>query len=42
MPCINCQAEKGDSAGPKVRRVSMRAFMVKPKSPKVSKNLTPW
>jgi hypothetical protein len=35
-PAAACQALIGASAGPSVRSVSMRAFMVKPKSPKVS------
>lgn len=32
----------GERTGPKVRKPSMRHFMVKPKSPKVSKKRTPW
>ncbi len=31
----------GESEGPKVRMISMRAFIVKPKSPKVSWKITP-
>jgi hypothetical protein len=35
------EAESGDSVGPSVRIVSMRAFIVNPKSPNVSKKTTP-
>jgi len=35
-PCSRSQALNGEMAGPKTRRISMRAFIVKPKSPKVS------
>ena len=42
MPCSSSNADIGDSVGPSVRIVSIRAFMVKPKSPKVSWNRTPW
>ena len=41
-PCSSSQAFIGDRDGPKVRMISMRAFMVKPKSPKVSWKMTPW
>jgi hypothetical protein len=36
MPCSSIHADIGASVGPSVRAVSMRAFIVKPKSPKVS------
>ena len=36
MPCSSRNAESGESVGPSVRIVSIRAFIVKPKSPKVS------
>ena len=35
-PCRSSQAESGASVGPSVRAVSIRAFIVNPKSPKVS------
>ena len=41
MPCSSSKALNGDSAAPSVRIVSMRAFIVKPKSPKVSWKITP-
>ena len=41
-PCSSSQALIGASVGPKVRMISMRAFMVKPKSPNVSWKITPW
>ena len=34
--------DSGDSVGPSVRIVSIRAFIVKPKSPNVSWKMTPW
>ena len=36
IPCSSIHALKGEIVGPNTRRISMRAFMVKPKSPKVS------
>ena len=41
IPCSSRNADIGDSVGPSVRIVSMRAFIVKPKSPNVSKKRTP-
>src|SRR5450631_76189 len=42
MPCSSMNAENGESVGPSVRMVSMRAFMVNPKSPNDSWKITPW
>ena len=41
-PCRICHALAGARLMPNTRSVSMRQRIVKAKSPKVSKNFTPW
>ena len=41
MPVMVRNAFIGDSAGPKSRNATARALVVKAKSPKFSKNLSP-
>jgi hypothetical protein len=41
-PCSSSHELNGEIVGPKTRITSMRAFMVKAKSPKVSWKRTPW